>query len=294
MHADEVETDIALAGRLIAAQFPHWANLPLAPVPSTGTDNALYRLGDALVVRLPRIAGAVGQIAKEHHWLPRLAPRLPLPIPAVLARGVPGAGYPLSWAVYRWLAGEVATPEHVADPRALATDLTRFIAALQRIDPAGGPPSSRGLPLATRDAAVRAALVALRGMIDTDAATAAWETALRAPAWPGPPLWSHGDLQPGNLLTVAGRLSAVIDFGCLGVGDPACELIVAWNLFSGDARAAFRAALGVDDATWARGRGWALCNGLLALPYYRHTNPAFAEQSRRTIVAVLDEHRHGA
>ena len=161
MHADEVDTSVMLASRLVATQFPQWADLPLAPVASTGTDNALFRLGDELVVRLPRIAGAVGQIAKEAHWLPRLAPHLPLPIPAVLAQGAPGEGYPLSWAVYRWLAGDVATPEQIADPRVLAADLAHFIAALQRIDPTDGPLSSRGQPLATRDGAVRAALLAL-------------------------------------------------------------------------------------------------------------------------------------
>ncbi len=289
MHADEIATDVALVRRLLAAQLPQWAALPLAPVASSGTDNALYRLGDDLVVRLPRIAGAVGQIAKEHRWLPRLAPQLPLAIPVPLAQGTPAEGYPLPWSVYRWLAGEEATLARIPDPRVLATELAVFIAALQRIDPTDGPPSSRGGPLAARDTTVRSALAALDGLIDTGAALAAWETALGVPVWSGPPVWSHGDLQAGNLLLAGGRLSAVIDFGCLGVGDPACELIVAWNLLPPDARAVFRVALVVDDATWARGRGWALSIALIALPYYRHTNPIVAEQSRRTIAAVLAE-----
>ena len=262
---------------------------------SAGTDNAIYRLGDDMAVRLPRIHWATGQVEKEHEWLPRLAPLLPLAIPVPLAKGMPGEGYPWHWSVYRWLEGENATIERIADPRQAATDLAQFIAALQRIDPTGGPPpgahnSFRGVPLAMRDAPTRAAIAALRGTLDTDAVTAAWEAALRAPAWRGPPVWIHGDLQSGNLLAQRGRLSAVIDFGCLGVGDPACDLMVAWTLFSAETRDVFRAALPVDDATWARGRGWALSVGLIALPYYQNTNPVLAGIARRAIDEVLADH----
>lgn len=292
MHDDEIETDVALVRRLIAAQFPQWAGLPVSPVPSAGTDNALYRLGDHLAVRLPRIPVATGQLEKEQRWLPYLAPQLPLAIPDPLARGRPGEGYPWSWSVYRWLEGKTLTAAPVDDQRRLALDLAGFIAALHRIDPAGGPPpgqhnSFRGVPLATRDDATRSAIAQLRGTLDTAAATAAWEAALQTPAWPHAPVWIHGDLQAGNLLAIRGRLSAVIDFGCLGVGDPACDLMVAWNLLTADARDVFRRALNVDDATWDRGRGWAVSVGLIALPYYRHTNPILAAIARRTIDEVL-------
>lgn len=294
MHADEVETDASLVGRLLAAQFPRWGDLPVEPVRSAGTDNAIYRLGDDMAVRLPRIPGAVGQVEKEHRWLPGLAALLPLAVPEPLAKGAPGEGYPWPWSVYRWLEGEDATVGHVADPGRAATDLARFVAALRRIDPTGGPPpgehnSFRGVPLVARDAATRAAISSLGDALDAGAATAAWEAALRSPAWEGPPVWVHGDLQPGNLLAVRGRLGAVVDFGCLGVGDPACDLMVAWNLFSAETRGVFRAALRVDDATWARGRGWALSVGLIALPYYRDTNPTLAGISRRTIYEVLTD-----
>jgi aminoglycoside phosphotransferase (APT) family kinase protein len=299
MHADEVNTDVSLVGRLLAAQFPYWADFPLEPVPSAGTDNAIYRLGGDMAVRLPRIHWAVGQVDKERQWLPRLAPHLPLAIPVPLARGVPAEGYPWHWSVYRWLEGETATLERLADPRRAATELAQFVTALQRIDPAGGPPpgphnSGRGVPLAARDSPTRAAIAALQGLIDAGAAIAAWESALQAPAWPGPPVWIHGDLQSGNLLAVQGRLTAVIDFGCLGVGDPACDLIVAWNLLSAGTRESFRAALSVDEATWARGRGWALSVGLIALPYYRSTNPVLAANARHTIDTVLADHKRGA
>jgi aminoglycoside phosphotransferase (APT) family kinase protein len=299
MHADEVETHVALVGRLLTAQFPQWAQLPIEPVPSAGTDNALYRLGTRMAVRLPRIHWATEQVEKEHLWLPRLAPHLPLAIPVPLAKGRPGEGYPWHWSVCRWLDGENATLERIADPRQAATDLAQFIAALQRIDPTGGPLSgphnfSRGVPLALRDSPTRVAIAELHGMLDVDAVTAAWEAALQAPAWRRPPVWIHGDLQSGNLLAVGGRLSAVIDFGGLGVGDPACDLIVAWNLFSAETREVLRAALGVDDATWARGRGWALSVGLIALPYYQSTNPVLASIARRAIDEALADHQHGA
>ncbi len=296
MHEDEVETDPSLVRRLLTSQFPGWARLPIERVESAGTDNALYRLGDDMVVRLPRIEWAVGQVAKEYRWLPSLAPHLPLAIPKPLAKGNPGEGYRWHWSVYQWLDGENATIERIADPGQAATDLARFIAAMQQIDTTGGPRSgqdnsSRGVPLAMRDAPTRAAITALEGIIDTEAATDAWEAALRAPAWQCDPVWIHGDLQSGNLLARQGRINAVIDFGCLGVGDPAGDLIVAWNLFSAETREIFRAELPVDDATWARGRGWALSVGLIALPYYQATNPALAEISRYAIDQVLADHR---
>lgn len=245
-----------------------------------------------MAVRLPRIEGATRQAPKEWVWLPRFAPRLPLTIPTPLALGEPGEGYPWQWSVYRWLGGQTATTARIADPTQAARDLAAFVAALHQVETTGWPPpappiASRGGLLATRDDETRAAIAALDGLIDTSAATAAWEAALRAPAWRGPSVWVHGDLMPLNLLVDEGRIVAVIDFGLLGVGEPACDLIVAWNFLSADTREVLRAALSVDDATWARGRGWALSIGLIALPYYLHNNPALADISRRQIAEVL-------
>lgn len=298
MHDDEVETSTALVRRLLAAQFPQWADLSIAPVASAGTDNALYKLGDELVARLPRIEGATGQVEKEARWLPLLAPHLPLAIPAPLAKGEPGEGFPYPWAICRWIAGENATLDRLVDPVQAATDLAGFIVALQRIDATGVPGNlgSRGAPLATRDDYTRAAIAEAHnlGLIDTSAVIAAWEDALRAPVWNRPPVWFHGDLQSGNLLAAQGRLSAVIDFGCLNVGDPAVDVMAAWLYLPSEVREVFRAALAVDDATWARARGWALSVSVVALPYYHVTNPTLAGISRRAIEEVLADSRRGA
>ncbi|MEZ4767223.1 MAG: aminoglycoside phosphotransferase family protein [Caldilineales bacterium] len=297
MHDGEVVSDAMLVRRLLAAQFPRWADLPIRPVASSGTDNALYRLGDELLVRLPRIDWAVGQVDKDLRWLPRLAPLLPLAIPEPLARGEPGEGYPWHWGIYRWLDGRDATHESLADPVRAAVDLAQFLAALQRIDPAGGPSAAenglRGVPLATRDEDTRAAIAALDGLIDTDAALAAWEAALDVPDWDRAPVWFHGDVLPGNLLFEDGRLRAVIDFAGAGVGDPAPDLMIAWNLFSGASREAFRRTLGVDDATWARGRGHALSQALIFIPYYLHSNPVGVAVAWRAVAEVLADHHAG-
>lgn len=298
MHADEFPIDAALVRRLLAAQFPHWATLPITPVPSAGTDNAIYRLGDALAVRLPRIHWATGQAGKEWHWLAKLAPQLPLAIPVPLALGEPGEGYPWQWTVAPWLPGENANTGQIDDLTQAAADLAQFLTALWRVDPTGGPPAGkenfyRGVPLAVRDRGVREALANLEDLVDVSAATAAWEAALRTPPWHGPPVWLHGDLQPGNLLAADGRLSAVIDFGCLGVGDPAADVMAAWMFFSGHSRAAFRAALAVDDATWARGRGWAL-TWVGALAHYRTANPVLAAIGRHAVEQVLADGEEGA
>ena len=295
MHVDEVDTDPSLVRRLLTAQFPEWADLPIEPVESAGTDNALYRLGDEMVVRLPRIHWAIGQADKERRLLPRLAPYLPLAIPAQLALGVAGEEYPWDWSVYRWLEGENLKLESVADPCQTAIDLARFITALQDIDTAGVPRAegySRGAPLANRDAATREAIAALGRTLDSGAALATWEAALQAPEWESDPVWFHGDMLPGNLLFVEGRLSAIIDFGGAGIGDPACDLMIAWALFSGESRQVFRTELDVDDATWVRGRGHALSQAVIFIPYYVDTNPVGVANARHAVAEVLADQQH--
>lgn len=289
MHADELETDEALVRRLLAAQFPRWAELPIAALPAGGTDNAIYRLGDELSVRLPRRRQvAAGMLDDELEWLPKLAPLLPLAVPTPVARGAAGEGYPHEWAIYDWLDGEDAATVHLDLPRA-AVDLAELLAALWRIDPAGGPlPAARGGPLAPRDDATRAGIAALGDLIDATAVTTAWEAALAAPEWDGPPVWIHGDLDARNLLVTGGRITGVVDWASACVGDPACDVKVAWAVLDAETRPVFRELLEIDDATWERGRGWALSQAMIALPYYLHTYPAIVEQAWRWLAEALE------
>jgi aminoglycoside phosphotransferase (APT) family kinase protein len=286
MHADEEAVDAGLVARLVASAFPDWADLPLTPVEPWGTDNALYRLGDEMVVRFPRRKGDELTLKKELEWLPRLASELPLEVPIPIARAEPADRYPFVWAVYRWIEGEPATDVQVD----AADAVVDFIRALQAIDSTGGPPPGdhnvwRGEPIRNRDDRVREAIEKLRSEIDAAAATEIWERVLAAPDWDGPPLWIHGDLDRRNLLIRDGRASAVLDFGCLGVGDPATDVMAAWKLGSPDT---FRAALEVDEATWERARGWALSQALMALSYYTlETNPALVREAQSWLKEVV-------
>jgi aminoglycoside phosphotransferase (APT) family kinase protein len=289
MHADETETDVGLMRRLLAGQFPQWADLAIDPVVSYGTDHDIYRLGDDLAARLPRIAWATKQAAKEAEWLPKLAPHLPLAVPVRQATGHPAEGYPFEWSVYEWLPGENANGT-IDDLDQAAVDLAAFVNALRQVDTTGAhqrPPRGRGAPLVELDEQVRESIARLDDRVDRDATLRAWEESLDAPAWDGEQVWVHGDLLPGNLLVVDGRLSAVIDFGGLNVGDPACDLQPAWNVFADGSRARYRAELQVDDASWLRGRGWALYQAVSALPYYWHTNPGMIRQASNALAHVL-------
>lgn len=290
MHADELDVDVTLVRRLLRAQRPHWADLPLVRVPSSGTDNAMFRLGDDMVVRIPRIGWAVHAVEHEHRWLPELAPHLPLQVPQPLWLGEPGEGYRWPWSIYRWLVGDDAFTAPIADLRQAAKDVATFIDALQAIDSTAGPRATEGggAPLATADESMRWSIAAAEGLVDTDAVTATWEAALRAPLWDHPPVWIHRDIASSNLLVRRGRIFAVIDWSGLAVGDPARDLAVAWEMFDADSREVFRAELNVDDATWIRARGWAL-TAITGLSYYRHTNPDLVTRCGRAITAVLAE-----
>ena len=279
-----------LVSALVAEQFPQWAGLPIRPVEVDGIDNSTFRLGDTMSVRLPSSDAYLEQVDKEHRWLPVLGPQLPLPIPRPLAKGVPGCGFPRPWSVYQWLDGEPVTPANIGDTVRFATDLAGFLAVLYTIDPAEGPgPGThnffRGGPLEHYADETQQALEALRGHIDTELAAAIWRAAL-ASTWAAAPVWFHGDAQPGNLLVRDGRLAAVIDFGTAGTGDPACDTTIAWTFLSGDARRAFRAGLPVDEATWARGRGWAIWKAMIVLVGALDNDPEDAAFTTGVIDAI--------
>jgi aminoglycoside phosphotransferase (APT) family kinase protein len=260
-----------VAARLIATQFPQWAELPVVPVELDGWDNTTFRLGDELCMRLPSADRYVAQIEKEHRWLPVLARELPLPIPEPVAIGRPGNGFPRPWSIYRWIEGDHASADRIADLTAFAADLARFLAALYAIDARGGPPPGmhsffRGGPLDTWDVQTRESISLLADDIDATAATDVWEAAL-ASTWDRSPVWVHGDVVESNLLVADGALRAVIDFGCAAVGDPACDLMMRWTSFAGGSSEVFRTGLDLNEATWARGRGWTLWKALITLAH---------------------------
>jgi aminoglycoside phosphotransferase (APT) family kinase protein len=267
MHRDEMKIDETLVRHLLEERFPEWVDLPLRRIEPNGTDHAIFRLGDDLSVRLARREGPTEPGGKEFDWLPRLAALLPVEVPVPVAQGRPTSDYPWFWNIHKWVEGETVPVEEIDEIQA-ASDLAALVATLQQIDPTGGPPG-RGIALAERDEGIRHWLVKFDGH---PAVTAAWDRALAAPAWDGPPVWHHGDLDVRNWLVRDERISGVIDWGCMGVGDPACDVMVAWKLHSLAARDAFREALPTDDATWERARGWVLSQAVAILAYYTPDN----------------------
>ena len=285
MHVDEHEIDEALVHRLVSEQFPEWADLPLRRIEPSGTVNAIYRLGDELSVRLARRKGPTRPGGKELEWLPRLAPSLPVEIPVPVAQGRPSDDYPWFWEIHTWVEGETVPIEEI-DAIQAARDLAALVGALRQVSPDGAPPG-RGIPLAERDREIRYWLARFDG---DPAVTAEWERALAAPSWEGPPVWHHGDLDVRNWLVREGRIRGVVDWGSMGVGDPACDVMVAWKLHSPAARDAFRAALPTDDATWERARGWALSQAVAILAYYTpENNPTLLREAEAWLGLVLSE-----
>ena len=296
MKEEHVVIDAFLVRRLIASQFPRWKELSIDPVAMSGWDNRTFHLGEDMSIRLPSAADYELQVEKEQQWLPKLAPALPFPIPIPLAIGKPEYGYPWKWSIYRWLEGDAASSARIDNLSDFATSLAQFLIALQRIDSTGGPlagPHSfyRGGALTTYDAEVRRALIILKGKIDIDTATKVWNSAL-ATDWKGPFVWVHGDLSPGNLLVREGRLSAVIDFGQLAVGDPACDLSIAWTLFKGESRELFCRMLPLDPGTWARGRAWTLWKAMIVAAGLTNPSNREAEQCWHIIEDILADYPH--
>ena len=287
MPSAEVDVGPAVVRALLAEQCPDLVELDLVEL-AYGWDNAIFRLGDELTVRLPRRALAAELVEHEQRWLPELSKRLPLPIPSPVRMGRPGAGYPWRWSVCPWLPGVIASREAPANPLEAAETLGAFLAALHQEAPRDAPANPyRGVPLAQRDEVVRQRAEQLSDLIDTPSVLSSWTDLSSVPAWDGPPLWLHGDLHPANVLVDHGRVSGVIDFGDITAGDPATDLAVAWMLFPAEARPMFRAAAGnIDDNTWVRARGWALS---LALAYLANSadNPMFARLGEHVLHEVL-------
>jgi aminoglycoside phosphotransferase (APT) family kinase protein len=287
LHEGEIEVDEPVVRSLLAAQCPQWTGLPLSPAGS-GTDNVMYRLGDDLLVRLPRTPGTAPSAVKEQRWLPRLAPRLTREVPRPVHAGVPTAEFPLSWSVFRWIDGDEARPGSIRDRAAFGTDLAAFVQELHGLDLMGATRDGelswyRGGSLQVCDQWITRCLQDCRRVIgdevDVDALERMWRTAFALPEPSGPHVWLHGDLKPTNLLVRDGRLHAVIDFGCLSVGFPDAEHSTVWDL-PPEARHAYRDALDLDDPTWTRARAWAVAVGASGISYYWDTYPAFITECR--------------
>lgn len=290
----KTDINVSLIRRLIITQFPQWVDLSITPVEFGGWDNRTFHLGDQMLVRLPSAEEYANKVEKEQHWLPKLAPLLPLQIPIPMAMGNPGKGYPWHWSIYKWIEGEIASHDRISDMDSFARTLAQFLTALHRIDTTGGPIAGphnfyRGGLLQVYDAETRQAIKILENKVDTDLVTKIWDEAL-ASTWTRPPVWVHGDIAVGNLLVRDGQLVAVIDFGGLGIGDPACDLAIAWTFFTRESRETFRAALQIDDATWARGRGWALWKALIVFAGLPGTNPLEKETSKKVLDEILVEY----
>lgn len=282
---DKAKITPAVAARLVAAQLPQWAGLPLVPVALDGWDNTTFRLGDGLCMRLPSADRYVAQVAKEHRWLPWLARHLSLRIPEPVAQGRPTGEFPWPWSIYRWIEGDPASVAPIGSLVEVASDLARFLSELHAIDPRDGPAPGahnffRGGSLDTYDSQTRTSIQLLSDEIDAAAAMKAWDAAVSS-TWDRAAVWVHGDVAPSNLLVADGKLCAVIDFGCAAVGDPACDVVMAWTFFTDESREAFRRGLPLDDATWARGRGWALWKALLTLAHHKRGGPDAAGTARR-------------
>lgn len=290
--------NVDLVGRLIHAQFPQWADLTVQAVSPGGWDNRTFRLGRHMLVRLPSAEAYAAQLERERRWLPVLAPHLSQPIPEPLAVGAPCFGYPWRWSIYRWLEGDTALPERIGNLDEFARDLSVFLRSLHAVSTQGGPAAGpdtfhRGGSLAVYDGETRQAIAALEPRLNIEAATGTWKTAL-ASRWMREPVWVHGDMGVGNLLVRDGRLSGVIDFGQSCVGDPACDLALAWTLFDAASRDVFRRGCSLDEATWARGRGWVLWKALIVAARLAPTNAWEGTRCWRTIEAVLADHARTA
>lgn len=294
LHDDQISCDVGLVRRLLEAFCPQWAQLPLTPVASTGTDHYIYRLGEALCVRVPMRPSAALQLASEVQWLERIARVLPVAAPDILFAGVASALLPWPWSVRRWVAGRVIDATANLGASDLADDLGAIIRALRTVDPAGIPPPGphnfgRGCPLAERDQVTRAALAQLPPGLDPGQLAKVWAEALAAPLHEGPGVVVHGDINRGNLvLDPDGRVAGLLDWGGMAAGDPAVDLMCAWTVLDGPTRTALLQQLAPTEALWHRARGWALSVAALQWPYYHASNPALADRALMVLRSVLE------
>jgi len=291
----EITTKIAIA--LIAEQFPQFSHMPIRPVDQGGNDNRTFRLGDEMSIRLPSTKDYVRQVQKEQTWLPKIAPYLSLPIPQPIAFGMPSQIYPWNWSIYKWLEGESANSAELLDAHleTIALQLAHFLNEFHQFDAAGAPAPGlhnwwRAAHTSVYDADTKALIENLKDFVDADKARALWQKAISS-KWHKDPVWVHGDVASGNLLVKDNKLVAVIDFGCMGIGDPACDLTIAWTFFNGKSREIFKNNVPLDEETWARARGWAMWKALYEISVLDDKSGPALKKQLCIIDAVIDQHK---
>ena len=292
---DKLEITSQIVSSLIAEQFPQFSHLPIRPVDHGGNDNRTFHLGTEMSIRLPSSEEYVRQVKKEQEWLPKIAPHLPLPIPQPIAMGMPSESYPLNWSIYKWLAGESPNNLELGDTylETIAAQLANFLSEFHKYDAAGAPAPGlhnwwRAAHTSIYDAQTRMLIEQLKDLVDADKATSLWQRAISS-KWNKDPVWVHGDVASGNLLVKNNKLAAVIDFGCMGIGDPACDLTIAWTFFRGKSREIFKANLQLDEETWARARGWAMWKALFEISELKDKSGVGLMKQRQIINAVMKE-----
>jgi aminoglycoside phosphotransferase (APT) family kinase protein len=291
----QIDINTELVRQLVATQFPQWSKLEIRTVEFSGWDNRTFHLGESMLVRLPSAEGYIQQAEKEQRWLPILAKKLPLTIPTLLAKGNPDNIFPWKWGIYRWIEGETANVNLITNLPEFANSLAQFLRSLQQINTSGAPSAGqhsffRGASLLLYDKETRVAIDKLKEEIDTHLAIRIWEDALTS-KWESSPVWFHGDVASDNLIVKDGQLSAVLDFGCCGVGDPSCDLAIAWTLLLGKSRKEFRTELNIDNGTWSRGSGWALWKALISIQESKRMNiKAKGQNARNTLNEIFNDY----
>jgi len=284
------EITLNLVTKLIQEQFPQWADLPIKPVERSGHDNRTFRLGNTMLIRLPSRDEYAPAVIKEQKWLPQLAQHLSIPIPLPLAMGKPNKEYPFNWSIYQWIEGENSDTLDEKDLNQFAYDVAQFLHELHKIDITGAPiATDRGTTPFHYDDETKNCLEQLKSLIDTQTALSIWQTGLNS-QWNQNPVWIHSDLAVGNILVKDHKLAAVIDFSGIAVGDPACDVVIAWTFFKGESREIFKQAMNLDDNTWARARGWALWKALITLIAIENKQSIKAAEQLRIIDAITKDH----
>ncbi len=282
-----------LVRRMITKQFPQWSHLTIRPVAEMGNDNRTFHLGDTMSVRLPSQKCYAAQAQKEQYFLPKLQKHLTMKIPTIVGEGEACDEFPYAWSIYAWIDGETAKRENIVDKVQFAKDLAEFLLAFQSIDCSCGPVAGehnfyRGGDLAVYNQETREVIACLEGYFDSEQLLSLWEESLQS-KWDKPPVWVHGDLVATNMLVKDGKLHAIIDFGILGVGDPACDLSMYWTFFDKEEREVFKKTLALDEDTWIRARGWVLWKSLLLFREYLGNDERKEQEAKRIIMDILED-----